>query len=222
LNEVDKTSPTSVNGTWTLGGSSTIPTRYGAGLIVNYPTIIYNEYDQSYKSGVGYNYDSYHHYLRFGGNFIEHMGVLPISEGGHYGLVEADGGKVSFACAYYSTAYCPTSSRHKIYSHGDGALYDARTPTSTSNMITGAAISISKPISQFEVTSIIGYIPSGTSIEVDFCPTTVAQHGGMSIQDRPLTSPQQAPVCFGERPSTAPQQPHQSSMELAFNTPLRT
>ncbi|MDA8673749.1 hypothetical protein N9L65_04290, partial [Candidatus Poseidoniales archaeon] len=167
LNEVDKTSPTSVNGTWTLGGSSTIPTRYGAGLIVNYPTIIYNEYDQSYKSGVGYNYDSYHHYLRFGGNFIEHMGVLPISEGGHYGLVEADGGKVSFACAYYSTAYCPTSSRHKIYSHGDGALYDARTPTSTSNMITGSAISISKPISQFEVTSIIGYIPSGTSIEVD-------------------------------------------------------
>ena len=95
------------------------------------------------------------------------MGVLPISEGGHYGLVEADGGKVSFACAYYSTAYCPTSSRHKIYSHGDGALYDARTPTSTSNMITGSAISISKPISQFEVTSIIGYIPSGTSIEVD-------------------------------------------------------
>ncbi|MDA8838262.1 hypothetical protein N9N26_03300 [Candidatus Poseidoniales archaeon] len=167
LNEVDKTSPTSVNGTWTLGGSSTIPTRYGAGLIVNYPTIIYNEYDQSYKSGVGYNYDSYHHYLRFGGNFIEHMGVLPVSEGGHYGLVEADGGKVSFACAYYSIAYCPTSSRHKIYSHGDGALYDARTPTSTSNMITGAAISISKPISQFEVTSIIGYIPSGTSIEVD-------------------------------------------------------
>ena len=167
LNEVDKTSPTSVNGTWTLGGSSTLPTRYGAGLIVNYPTIIYNEYDQSYKSGVGYNYDSYHHYLRFNGNFIEHMGVLPVSEGGHFGLVEADGGKVSFACAYYSTAYCPSSSRHKIYSHGDGALYDARTPTSTSNMIVGSAISISKPIAQFDVTSIIGYIPSGTSIEVD-------------------------------------------------------
>ena len=167
LNEVDKTSPTRINGTWTLGGSSTLPTRYGAGLIVNYPTIIYNEYDQSYKSGVGYNYDSYHHYLRFNGNFIEHMGVLPVSEGGHYGLVEADGGKVSFACAYYSTAYCPSSSRHKIYSHGDGALYDARSPTSTSNMITGTAISISKPIAQFEVTSIIGYIPSGTSIEVD-------------------------------------------------------
>ena len=167
LNEVNKNSPTSVNGTWTLGSSSTIPTQYGAGLVVNYPTIVYNEYDQSYKSGVGYIYDSYHHYLTFNGNFIEHMGVLPVQEGGHYGLVEAGDGKLSFACSYYSTTYCSSSSRHKIYSHGDGALYDARTPTSTSNMIEGAAVSLSKPISEYMVTGIIGYLPSGTSIDVD-------------------------------------------------------
>ena len=167
LNEVDKSSPTRVNGTWTLGSTSTIPTQYGAGLVVNYPTIVYNEYDMSYKSGVGYNYDSYHHYLRFNGNFIEHMGVKPVTEGGHYGLVEADDGKLSFSCSYYSTAYCPSSSRHKVYSHGDGALFDARTPTSTSNLILGTAISISKPISEFQVTGIIGHIPTGTSISVD-------------------------------------------------------
>ena len=167
LNEVNKNSPSSVNGTWTLGSTSTIPTRYGAGLVVNYPTIIYNEYDQTYKSGSGYNYDSYHHYFTFNGNFIEHMGVKPITEGGHYGLVEADGGKLSFSCSYYSTAYCPSSSRHKIYHHGDGALFDARTPTSTSNLIVGTAISISKPISEYEVKSILGYLPSGTSISVD-------------------------------------------------------
>jgi len=108
LNEVNKNTPSSVNGTWTLGSTSTIPTQYGAGLVVNYPTIIYNEYDQSYKSGSGYNYDSYHHYFTFNGNFIEHMGVKPITEGGHYGLVEADGGKLSFSCSHYSTAYCPS------------------------------------------------------------------------------------------------------------------
>ena len=95
------------------------------------------------------------------------MGVKPITEGGHYGLVEADGGKLSFSCSYYSTAYCPSSSRHKIYHHGDGALFDARTPTSTSNLIVGTAISISKPISEYEVKSILGYLPSGTSISVD-------------------------------------------------------
>ena len=167
LNEVDKTSPSSVNGTWTLGSSSTIPSRYGAGLIVNFPTIIYNEYDMSYKSGVGYSYDSYHHFLTFNGNFIEHMGVKPVSEGGHFGLVESEDGKLSFSCAYYSTAYCPSSSRHKIYHHGDGALFDARTPTSTSNLVVGSAISISKQIAEFEVKSIIGYVPSGTSISVD-------------------------------------------------------
>ncbi|MDP6188158.1 MAG: hypothetical protein QF699_02435, partial [Candidatus Poseidoniaceae archaeon] len=167
LNEVDKTSPSSVNGTWTLGSSSTIPSRYGAGLIVNFPTIIYNEYDMSYKSGVGYSYDSYHHFLTFNGNFIEHMGVKPVTEGGHFGLVEAEDGELSFSCSYYSTAYCPSSSRHKIYHHGDGALFDARTPTSTSNLVVGSAISISKQIAEFEVKSIIGYVPSGTSISVD-------------------------------------------------------
>ena len=166
LNEVNKNSPSSVNGTWTLGSTSTIPTRYGAGLVVNYPTIIYNEYDQSYKSP-SYTYDSYHHYFTFNGNFIEHMGVKPITEGGHYGLVEADGGKLSFSCSHYSTAYCPSSYRHKIFHHGDGALFDARTPTSTSNLIVGTAISISKPISEYEVKSILGYLPSGTSISVD-------------------------------------------------------
>ena len=166
LNEVNKNSPSSVNGTWTLGSTSTIPTRYGAGLVVNYPTIIYNEYDQSYKSP-SYTYDSYHHYFTFNGNFIEHMGVKPITEGGHYGLVEADGGKLSFSCSHYSTAYCPSSYRHKIFHHGDGALFDARTPTSTSNLIVGTAISISKPISEYEVKSILGYLPSGTSIVVE-------------------------------------------------------
>ena len=167
LNEVNKNSPSSVNGTWTLGSTSTIPTQYGAGLVVNHPTIIYNEYDQSYKSGSGYTYDSYHHYFTFNGNFIEHMGVKTITEGGHYGLVEADGGKLSFSCSYYSTAYCPSSYRHKIFHHGDGALFDARTPTSTSNLIVGTAISISKPISEYEVKSILGYLPSGTSIVVE-------------------------------------------------------
>ena len=167
LNEVNKITPTSLNGTWTLGTTSTIPTQYGAGLVVNYPTIVYNEYDTGYKSGVGYNYDSYHHYLRFNGNFIEHMGVKDVQEGGHYGLVESGDGKLSFACSYYSTAYCASSSRHKIYSHGDGALFDARTPTSTSNLIRGATVSISKPISEFFVSGIIGYLPSGTSIDVD-------------------------------------------------------
>ena len=49
-------------------------------MVVNMPTIVYNEYDQQYVSGVGYNYDSYHHFFTMNGNFIEHMGEVPVPE----------------------------------------------------------------------------------------------------------------------------------------------
>ena len=166
LNEVSKSSPSSLQGTWTLATGSTV-SRYGAGMIVNMPTIIYNEYDQQYVSGVGYNYDSYHHFFTMNGNFIEHMGEVPVPEGGHYGMVESELGQFSFSCHYYSTTYCSTSTRHKINNFGDGALYDERSHSSTSATITGSAFTTSKAIDTLEISSILGYIPTGTSISVD-------------------------------------------------------
>ena len=166
LNEVSKSSPSSIQGTWTLATGSTV-SRYGAGMIVNMPTIIYNEYDQQYVSGVGYNYDSYHHFFSMRGNFIEHMGEVTVPEGGHYGMVESETGQYSFSCHYYSTAYCSTSTRHKINNFGDGALYDQRTHSSTTGMIMGSSFSTSKAIDTVKISSILGYVPTGTSISVD-------------------------------------------------------
>ena len=166
LNEVSKTSPSSIQGTWTLATGSTV-SRYGAGMIVNMPTIIYNEYDQTYVSGVGYNYDSYHHFFTMNGNFIEHMGEMSVPEGGHYGMVDSELGQFSFSCHYYSTAYCSTSTRHKINNFGDGALYDERSHSSTSATIMGASFSTSKAIDTLKINGILGYTPTGTSISVD-------------------------------------------------------
>ncbi|MFQ3317110.1 MAG: hypothetical protein ACI8T6_000534, partial [Candidatus Poseidoniaceae archaeon] len=166
LNEVSKSSPSSIQGTWTLATGSTV-SRYGAGMIVNMPTIIYNEYDQTYVSGVGNTYDSYHHFFTMNGNFIEHMGEVPVPEGGHYGMVESELGQFSFSCHYYSTAYCSTSTRHKINNFGDGALYDERSHSSTSATIIGTSFTTSKAIDTLKISSIIGYIPTGTSINVD-------------------------------------------------------
>ncbi len=174
LNEVSKSSPSSIQGTWTLATGSTV-SRYGAGMIVNMPTIIYNEYDQQYVSGVGYNYDSYHHFFSMRGNFIEHMGEVAVPEGGHYGMVESETGQYSFSCHYYSTAYCSTSTRHKINNFGDGALYDQRSHSSTSASIMGASFSTSKAIDTLKISSILGYVPTGTSISVD-----VSNDGGTS------------------------------------------
>ena len=174
LNEVNKTSPSTIIGTWTLATGS-IVSRYGAGMIVNMPTIIYNEYDQQYVSGVGYTYDSYHHFFTMNGNSIEHMGVTPVPEGGHYGLVESGLGKISFSCHYYSTAYCSSSTRHKINNFGDGALYDERSYSSTSASFEGASFTSSKAIDTLEITSILGYIPTGTSISID-----ISNDGGVT------------------------------------------
>ena len=166
LNEVSKSSPSSIQGTWTLATGSTV-SRYGAGMIVNMPTIIYNEYDQTYVSGVGYNYDSYHHFFTMNGNFTEHMGEMSVPEGGHYGMVDSELGQFSFSCHYYSTAYCSTSTRHKINNFGDGALYDERSHSSTSATIMGASFSTSKAIDTLKINGILGYTPTGTSISVD-------------------------------------------------------
>ena len=165
LNEVSKSSPSSVQGTWTLATGSTV-SRYGAGMIVNMPTIIYNEYNQQYVSGVGYNYDSYHHFFTMNGNFIEHMGEVPVPEGGHYGMVDSQLGQFSFSCHYYNS-YCSTNTRHKINNFGDGALYDERSHSSTSATIIGSPFTTSKAIDTLKISSILGYTPTGTSISVD-------------------------------------------------------
>ena len=165
LNEVSKSNPSSIQGTWTLATGSTV-SRYGAGMVVNMPTIVYNEYDQQYVSGVGYNYDSYHHFFTMNGNFIEHMGEVPVPEGGHYGLVNTDTGQFSFSCHQTSTLYCSTGSR-KVNHFGDGSLFDSRTHSTTTASVLGSSFTSTKAIDRITVSSILGYTPTGTSISVD-------------------------------------------------------
>ena len=95
------------------------------------------------------------------------MGEVPVPEGGHYGLVNTDTGQFSFSCHYYSTAYCSTSTRHKVNNFGDGSLYDSRTHSTTTASVLGSSFTSTKAIDRITVSSILGYTPTGTSISVD-------------------------------------------------------
>ncbi|MDA8568055.1 hypothetical protein N9L15_02030, partial [Euryarchaeota archaeon] len=95
------------------------------------------------------------------------MGEVPVPEGGHYGLVESGEGQFSFSCHYYSTAYCSTATRHKINNFGDGSLFDERSHTGTTATIMGSSITTTKAIDTLHISSILGYTPIGTSINVD-------------------------------------------------------
>ena len=159
LHEVDSTNPTMINGTWSIGSAAGIVSSYGAGLVVNLPTIIYNEYDRS-TSG----YPSRHYFFNFNGISPTLMGSESLSSRGHYGLTESDDGRILFVCHY--TSYCSSSSR-KIHSYGDGSVEYNNPTTLSSEVVTGRSQTLSASIDTVTLKSLVGYIPSGTSLEIE-------------------------------------------------------
>jgi len=159
LHEVDPTNPTMINGTWSIGSAAGIKSSYGAGLVVNLPTIIYNEYDRS-TSG----YPSRHYFFNFNGISPVLMGLESLSSRGHYGLTDSGDGRVLFVCHY--TSYCSSSSR-KIHSYGDGSLEYSNPTTLASEVVTGRTQTLSASIDTVTLKSLVGYMPSGTNLEIE-------------------------------------------------------
>ena len=159
LHEVNPSNPTMVNGTWSIGSSAGITSSYGAGLIVNLPTIIYNEYDRS-TSG----YPSRHYFFNFNGISPTLMGSEEMNNRGHYGLTENDDGQIIFVCHY--TSYCSSSSR-KIHRHGDGSVEFSEPTSISSETVVGRTYTLSASIDTVTIKSLIGRIPSGTDLKLE-------------------------------------------------------
>ena len=163
LMEVNPSNPRSINSTWSLGTAAdynykTTSTagNQNSGLVVDLPRIILNEYNVQ---------GSRHHHFSMNGFSLSKMGMQEMPNGGHYGITQIeDEGKIYFSC--YHTSYCNTVAR-KIHVWGDGGVTDSRTPTSTSTTVYGQTTTSTRAIDQIKLESAIGYIPTGTSIDID-------------------------------------------------------
>ncbi len=161
--EVNPNNPSSINSTWSIGSAADYNYKTtstsgnpNSGLVVDLPRIIVNEYNQQ---------GSRHHHFSLNGFSISKMGMQEMPNGGHYGITQIDDeGKIYFSC--YHTSYCNTVAR-KIHMWGDGGVTDSRTPSSTSTTVYGQTTTASRAIDQIKLDSAIGYMPTGTSIDID-------------------------------------------------------
>ena len=158
LYEVNPSNPTSINGTWLLGSRESMgsTSTQPAGLIVDLPKIISNEY---------YRSEGYHNHFSMNGMFVEKNGKVTLDGGGHYGMDQLGDNTFGYQC-HYSTSYC-SSTLNKIQRKGTGAIYDQRQVTSSSSVVTSNTVSLTRSISDITVAALVGFIPTNTSIELD-------------------------------------------------------
>ena len=167
LKEVNPSSPTVITGTW-LMTSTSYYYDHGAGLTVNMPNVMYNIYYMNT------DYKSIHYHYTMSSGLLISQGERTMPGGGHYGLTDTDEHKVMFSCHWSGTNYC-TQGIRKVHVYGDGAHYDPRASSLTSQTIVGQTTSISKAINSINVNGIFGSVPAGTSINVD-----VSNDGGVT------------------------------------------
>ena len=157
LYEVDPTNPTRINGSWLLGtreelgSTSTQP----GGLVVDLPKIVTNEY---------YRTEGYHNHFTMDGIFVERNGKIKISGGGHYGMDQLGDNTIGYQCHYSS--YC-SGKTNKIQRVGSGVIYDSRSVSTSSSVVTSYTNTISRSVTELTVSALVGYIPSNTSIELE-------------------------------------------------------
>ena len=157
LYEVDPTNPTRINGSWLLGtreelgSTSTQP----GGLVVDLPKIVSNEY---------YRTEGYHNHFTMDGIFVERNGKIKISGGGHYGMDQLGDNTIGYQCHYSS--YC-SGKTNKIQRMGSGVVYDSRSVSTSSSVVTSYTNTISRSVTELTVSALVGYIPSNTSIELE-------------------------------------------------------
>ena len=159
LKEVNPSSPTVVTGTW-LMTSTSYYYDHGAGLTVSMPNVMYNIYYMNT------DYKSKHYHFTMANGLLSSQGERTMPGGGHYGMVDTDDHKVMFSCHWSSTSYCNQGTR-KVHTYGDGAHFDARTASISSQLVVGQTTSITRAVSAIDVDGIFGSVPTGTSINVD-------------------------------------------------------
>ncbi|MED6337769.1 MAG: hypothetical protein VYC12_01955, partial [Candidatus Thermoplasmatota archaeon] len=125
-----------------------------SGLIVDLPKIVSNEY---------YRNEGYHNHFTMNGIFVERIGKIKIDGGGHYGMDQLGDNTFGYQCHYSS--YC-SSTLNKIQRQGTGAIYDHRTVSSSSSVVTSTTTSLSRQVTDITVSALVGYIPDNTSIEL--------------------------------------------------------
>ena len=166
LYEVNPSNPTSINGSWLLGSKEQLgdSSTQGSGLMVDLPKIVSNEY---------YSSRGYHNHFTMNNMFVERTGKVQINGGGHYGMDQLGDNTFGFQCHYYN--YCSSTYLNKIQREGTGAIFDYRTPTSTSSVVTSVTTSLTKQITDITVSSLVGFVPANTSIELE-----VSNDGGLT------------------------------------------
>ena len=169
LYEINPSNPASINGSWILGSEEQLGdvNTQASGLIVNLPKIVTNEY---------YSSRGYHNYFTMNGLFVERMGKVQLNGGGHYGMDQLGDNTFGFQCHYSSS--CPTNQLNSIQREGTGVIYDYRTPDSTSSIVTSKTTALTKQVTDITVSSLVGFIPSNTSIELQ-----VSNDGGTTWQN---------------------------------------
>ncbi|MEE2974472.1 MAG: hypothetical protein VX831_04430, partial [Candidatus Thermoplasmatota archaeon] len=167
LKEVNPASPTVVTGTW-LMTSTSYYYDHGAGLSVSMPNVMYNIYYMNT------DYKSKHFHYTMASGLLSSQGERVMPGGGHYGIVDTDDHKVMFSCHWSSTSYCNQGTR-KVHTYGDGAHFDVRSSSVSSQMVVGQTTSISRAVNTIDVDGIFGSFPTGTSVRVD-----VSNDGGVT------------------------------------------
>ena len=167
LKEVNPSSPTVVTGTW-LMTSTSYYYDHGAGLSVSMPNVMYNIYYMNT------DYKSKHFHYTMASGLLSSQGERVMPGGGHYGIVDTDDHKVMFSCHWSSTSYCNQGTR-KVHTYGDGAHFDVRSSSVSSQMIVGQTTSISRAVNTIDVDGVFGSFPTGTSVRVD-----VSNDGGVT------------------------------------------
>ena len=159
LKEVNPSSPTVITGTW-LMTSTSYYYDHGAGLTVSMPNVMYNIYYMNT------DYKSKHYHFTMASGLLSSQGERTMPGGGHYGMVDTDDHKVMFSCHWSSTSQCSQGTR-KVHTYGDGAHFDARTASISTQLVVGQTTSITRAVSAIDVDGIFGSVPTGTSINVD-------------------------------------------------------
>ncbi len=213
LYEVNPSNPTSINGSWLLGSRVDLgdTSTQASGLVVNLPKIVTNEYSNS---------RGYHNHFTIDGQFVERIGKILINGGGHYGMDELGDNTFGFQCFYSS--YC-NPNLNKIQREGTGAIYDYRTPSSASSVVTSKTTTLTKQISEITVSSLVGFIPANTSIELQVSNDGgVTWKNGVFNQNLIFTNPGSSIVWKAYLNGTSSETPVLDFVSLSYSTSYQT
>ena len=96
------------------------------------------------------------------------QGTITLNQKGHYGISNGEDGTAIYACFYAAiSSYCPTTTHRKVFNSGIGSTFEERTSTSAQTIAIGSTVTIGSAINDIDLTGLISYEPTGTTVEVE-------------------------------------------------------